>query len=102
MVIGDQCCAHSELRPARQPTNRPTVDPVHNEGMQTIERTFFCPDLDSQAAALQIRETLDNAPGVLETEVSLTNRTVRVVLGDPDGETTVRRHLSSAGFPPED
>ena len=68
----------------------------------TIERTFFCPNLDSQIGAIQIRETLDNAPGILEVNVSLPNRTVTAVLADLDGEVTVRRHLSNAGYPPED
>jgi len=68
----------------------------------TIERTFFCPNMDSQAAAIQIRESLDNAPGVLDTKVSLPERTITVVLADLDGEVTVRRHLSHSGFPPQD
>lgn len=70
--------------------------------MQLIERTFVCPDMDSQAAAIAIKETLADAPGVDDVEISLPMRTVRVVLRNPDGETVVRRHLSSAGFPPED
>jgi copper chaperone CopZ len=70
--------------------------------METIELTFVCPDLDSQASAMIIKEALANTPGVNDAEVSLPLRTVRVVLRDPDGESTVRRHLSAAGFPPED
>ena len=51
---------------------------------------------------MQIRETLDNTPGVIDVEVSLPERTVKVVLGDMDGEASVRRHLANAGFPPQD
>ena len=70
--------------------------------MERIERTFFCPDLDTQAASMHIREVLGSTPGVLSYDVSLPNRTVQVVLLDPQGESTVRRHLSSVGCPPED
>ena len=70
--------------------------------MELIERTFVIPDLDSQASAMLIEETLANTPGVTDAQVSLPLRKVTVTLRDPDGESTVRRHLSGAGFPPED
>lgn len=69
--------------------------------MELVERTFVCPDLNTQSAAMMIREELSNTPGVFDAEVSLPNRTVHVVLRDPDGEQTVRRHLSKVGYPPE-
>jgi hypothetical protein len=34
----------------------------------------------------------------VDMDISLANRTVHVVLGDPDGEPSVRHHLQSAGF----
>ena len=70
--------------------------------MERIERTFFCPDLDTQAATMHVKEILGNTPGVLSYDVSLPKRTVQVVLLDPQGESMVRRHLSSVGFPPEE
>lgn len=70
--------------------------------MQTITRTFVCPDIDSQSAAMLIEQTLADTPGVMESDVSLANRTVVVKLRDVEGEATVRRHLVAAGFPPED
>ena len=71
-------------------------------GMERYERTFFCPDMNTQAFALQVRDALYNTPGVLECDVSLPKRTVHVTLLDREGESTIRRHLSSVGFPPED
>ena len=68
----------------------------------TTERMFVCPNMDTQVAAELIQHEMDNTPGVLECEVSLANRTVRVLLGDMDGEASVRRHLIAAGFTPED
>ena len=68
----------------------------------TIERTFVCPNLDSQAAAIAVTQALDNTPAVVDVNVSVTDRTVRVLMGDLDGEISVRRHLSSAGYPAED
>lgn len=83
--------------------NQEFCNSVHNAFMQqTIELKFFCPDLDSQASAETIRDTLSNTPGVMDAEVSLPLRTVSVILRDPEGESTVRRHLSAAGFPPQD
>jgi hypothetical protein len=70
--------------------------------MERIERTFFCPNLDTQAATMHIKEVLNNTPGVLSYDVSLPQRTVQVVLLDPQGESVIRRHLSSVGCPPED
>jgi copper chaperone CopZ len=69
--------------------------------MQLIERTFICPDLDTQSGAMLIKEALGNTPGVFDADVSLAHRTVRVVLRDPEGEQTVRRHLSAVGYPAE-
>ena len=70
--------------------------------MQRIVQTFFCPDMKSQSSEIQIRTSLMNTPGVVDCEVSLSDRTVQVVLANPEGEASVRRHLSSVGFPPED
>jgi hypothetical protein len=58
--------------------------------------------MDSQAAAIAVIQSLDNTPAVVDVDVSVPNRTVHVVMGDLEGETSVRRHLSSAGYPPED
>lgn len=70
--------------------------------MQRIVQTFFCPDISSQSSEIQIRNSLRTTPGVVECNISLADRTVEVVYSDPEGESTVRRHLSAAGFPPED
>lgn len=70
--------------------------------MERHERTFFCPDMNTQAATMRVRDILYNTPGVLECDVSLPDRTVQVTLLDPQGESTVRHQLSSVGFPPED
>jgi len=86
-----------------QNSNRHQADSVNNRIMRpTTERTFVCPDMDSQVAAQLIQHEMDNTPGVLECEVSLADRTVRVLLGDMEGEATVRRHLMAAGYAPED
>lgn len=68
----------------------------------TIERTFVCPGINSQSDVVILQEAMENTPAVLEAEISLTDRTVHVKMGDLDGETSVRRHLASAGFTPED
>jgi len=52
----------------------------------------------TQSDEILIREALDNTPAVVDMDISLANRTVHVVLGDPDGEPSVRHHLQSAGF----
>jgi hypothetical protein len=69
--------------------------------MQLTERTFVCPDLNTQSGAMTIRDEMLNTPGVFEADVSLVERTVHVVLRDPEGEQTVRRHLSQVGYPAE-
>ena len=75
----------------------------HNGSMkQPIHCTFHCPDLNTQVAAMSIQEALSNTPGVMEVDVSLADQRVVVVVRDPEGEASVRRHLQAAGCPPED
>jgi hypothetical protein len=64
----------------------------------TIQRTFHCSNLLTQSDVILIREAMENTPAVVDMEISLANRTIHVVLGDPDGEPSVRHHLQSAGF----
>jgi len=68
----------------------------------TIERTFVCPDLTTQSDEIIINQAMNNTPCVVDWKISLSERNVHVVLGDVEGETSVRRHLADAGFPPED
>ena len=70
--------------------------------IETVDLTLHCPDIDSQIATIEIKEVLMNTPGVVDAEVSLDHKTVRVRLSDPSGEVTVRRMLSNAGYPAED
>jgi hypothetical protein len=68
----------------------------------TIERIFVVPGLTTQSAQIIVHEALEGTPAATDWTISVPDRTVRVTMGDLDGEVSVRHHLISAGFPPED
>jgi hypothetical protein len=72
------------------------------KNLKLFELMFVCPDMKTQQDAMTIQEMLDSQPGIEDVDIDLPMRRVRVVCADSDSDVDVRRHLSQAGFPPED
>jgi hypothetical protein len=70
--------------------------------MTVYEMVLNCPDMQSQADILLIREYLSLSPGVDMVECDLKTKKVRVTTAAQDGGADVRNRLSQAGFPAED
>lgn len=70
--------------------------------MQVFAKRFYCPDLVSQEDGVMIQETLQNAPGIEDSEVDHVAHTVWVATASQDGFGVIIDMLRDAGFPPEE
>lgn len=70
--------------------------------MSVVSKTFFCPDLRSDADAISIEEVLEAAPGIESSEIDHVAHTVLVAVANMDGLALIESALRDAGFPAED
>ncbi|HVT12289.1 MAG TPA: heavy metal-associated domain-containing protein [Fimbriimonadaceae bacterium] len=70
--------------------------------MSVVAKTFFCPDLVSQADETSILEALQDLPGIESVEADRVAHTVFVSIANSNGMQAVEEALRDAGFPPEE
>jgi hypothetical protein len=61
-----------------------------------------CPDVKSQADAIQIKEVLSSSPGFNKVDIDVATHTLTLSTANQDAGRDILLRLSHAGFPAED
>ena len=72
------------------------------KNLRLFELDFVCPDAKTQQDKMAIEQVLESQPGIEDVEVDLGTHHIKVVCADSEADMDVRRHLSQAGYPPQD
>ncbi|HWA82047.1 MAG TPA: heavy metal-associated domain-containing protein [Fimbriimonadaceae bacterium] len=70
--------------------------------MSVAAKTFFCPDLVSQADETAVFEALQDLPGIESIEIDRAEHTVFVSIASAEGMRAAEETLRDAGFPPDE
>ena len=70
--------------------------------MNVFRLELHCPDVKTQADAMQLKSVLNSSPGLNTVDVDLPTHTLVITTANQDAGRDVVQRLSHAGFPPED